>query len=190
MVRLLVWSTAKRLSFHVQAGEGNKTFRDRMALPWGSFDKLKEAFSVEKLIKEFYNRLFDWYQWALSPEMNVTYPDDTSKADDDRQINEHIIRLITRLMFVWVLKQKHLVPDNLFDPASLKKILKSFSPTTGDNYYRVILQNLFFATLNSEISERAFLQWMLGISRITRSISGSRRFTATAASFQDLRRRC
>lgn len=152
----LVWSTAKRLSFHVEAGKGNKTFRARMALDWCSFDKFKEAFSVEKLTKEFYNRLFDWYQWALSDEMNVTYPNDTDWDDDDRDISEHIIRLITRLMFVWFLKQKHLVPDTLFDPEALKPVLKTFDPLKGDNYYRAILQNLFFATLNSEIPERGF----------------------------------
>jgi len=152
----LVWSTAKRLSFYVEAGQPNKTFRDRMKLPWGSFDQLKDAFSVEKLTKEFYNRLFGWYQWALSDEMNVTYPNNTDTPDDDREINEHIIRLITRLMFVWFLKQKHLVPDTLFDTAELKKVLKNFDPLKGDNYYRAILQNLFFATLNSEIPERAF----------------------------------
>lgn len=152
----LVWSTAKRLSFHVEAGKGNKTFRARMALDWCSFDKFKEAFSVEKLTKEFYNRLFDWYQWALSDEMNVTYPNDTDRDDDDRDISEHIIRLITRLMFVWFLKQKHLVPDTLFDPEALKPVLKTFDPLKGDNYYRAILQNLFFATLNSEIPERGF----------------------------------
>ncbi len=152
----LVWSMAKRLSFYVEAGQPNKTFRDRMALPWTSFDKLKEAFSVEKLTREFYNRLFAWYQWALSDEINVTYPNNTDTVDDEREINEHIIRLITRLMFVWFLKQKHLVPDTLFDTAVLKRVLKNFDPLKGDNYYRAVLQNLFFATLNSEISERAF----------------------------------
>jgi adenine-specific DNA-methyltransferase len=152
----LVWSVVKRLSFYVEAGAGNKTFRDRADLPWSTFDKLQDAFSVEKLTKEFYSRLFKWYQWALSDEMGVTYPNDTETHEDDRQISEHIIRLITRLMFVWFLKQKHLVPDDLFDQAKLKQNLKRFDPDSGDNYYRAILQNLFFATLNSQISERAF----------------------------------
>jgi len=152
----LVWSAVRRMSFYVEAGDGNKTFRDRVALPWSTFDKLKDAFSVEKLTKEFYSRLFEWYQWALSDEMGVTYPNDTGTHEDDRQISEHIIRLITRLMFVWFLKQKHLVPDQLFDPRELSHILKNFDPVSGDNYYRAILQNLFFATLNSEIPERGF----------------------------------
>jgi REP element-mobilizing transposase RayT len=152
----LVWSAVRRQSFYVEAGDGNKTFRDRVELPWTSFDKLKDAFSVEKLTKEFYSRLFKWYQWALSDEMGVTYPNDTDTDEDDRQISEHIIRLITRLMFVWFLKQKHLVPDKLFDSGKLKHILKEFDPVSGDNYYRAILQNLFFATLNSQIGERRF----------------------------------
>ncbi len=152
----LVWSTARRLSFYIEAGAGNKTFRDRARLDWSTFEKLKEAFSVEKLTKEFYGKLFDWYQWALSDEMGVTYPNNTDTDDDEREINEHIIRLITRLMFVWFLKQKHLVPAYLFDPPALKTVLKNFDPLKGDNYYRAVLQNLFFATLNSEIPERAF----------------------------------
>jgi adenine-specific DNA-methyltransferase len=152
----LVWSTAKRLSFHVEAGAGNKTFRDRMSLPWGSFDKLKEAFSVEKLTKEFYSRLFAWYQLALASD-EVVFPNDVVKGKEAGEVkSEQIIRLITRLMFVWFLKQKHLVPDNLFDPAALKTILKDFKKASGDTYYRAILQNLFFATLNSEIQEREF----------------------------------
>ena len=152
----LVWSAVRRLSFYVEAGDGNRTFRDRVALPWATFDKLKDAFSVEKLTKEFYSRLFKWYQWALSDEMGVTYPNDTDTDEDDRQISEHIIRLITRLMFVWFLKQKHLIPDELFEPGTLKHILRKFDPVAGDNYYRAIIQNLFFATLNSEIPERGF----------------------------------
>lgn len=152
----LVWSTAKRLSFYVEAGQPNKTFRDRAALAWSSFDRLKEAFSVEKLTKEFYTRLFIWYQRAMASE-EVVFPNDLVKNKEAGEVkSEQIIRLITRLMFVWFLKQKHLVPNELFDPESLATILKEFDPGKGENYYRAILQNLFFATLNTEISDRAF----------------------------------
>ncbi len=150
----LVWSTARRLSFYVETDAGNKTFRDRMALPWTSFDKLKDAFSVEKLTKEFYGRLFAWYQRAMA-DADVVFPNDIVKDREPGEVkSEQLIRLITRLMFVWFIKQKGLVPDKLFDPAALKCILKSFDPAQGVNYYRAILQHLFFATLNSEIEER------------------------------------
>jgi adenine-specific DNA-methyltransferase len=152
----LEWSTFKRYSFYVEAGAGNKTFRDRAALPWTTFDQLSDAFSVEKLTKEFYRRLFDWYQRAMdSPE--VVFPNDIVTDREQRAVkSEQIIRLITRLMFVWFLKQKHLVPDTLFDAGALREVLTKFDPASGFTYYRAILQNLFFATLNSEIPDRAF----------------------------------
>jgi hypothetical protein len=122
------------------------------------FKDLQARFSVEVLTKEFYNELFAWYQWALSDEIGVTYPNDRSTDTDDRKIEEHLIRLITRLMFVWFIKQKKLVPDALFEVEQLKLLLKNFEATNSkqDNYYRAILQNLFFATLNNKIEDREF----------------------------------
>ncbi|MDD3200552.1 MAG: Eco57I restriction-modification methylase domain-containing protein, partial [Bacteroidales bacterium] len=123
-----------------------------------SFETLKEAFSVEALTKEFYNELFNWYQWALSDEVGITFPNDINISDDDRNIEEHLIRLITRLMFVWFIKEKSLVPEKLFEEHYLRTILKNFIPQSAEsgNYYNAILQNLFFATLNKEIDKRAF----------------------------------
>ena len=36
------------------------------------------------------------------------------------------------------------------------RLLKGFKPDFGDSYYRAVLQNLFFATLNTEIEKRRF----------------------------------
>ena len=119
-----------------------------------TFESLKNAFSVEALTKQFYNELFDWYQWAVKDETGVTFPNNTATEDDDReQIDTKIIRLITRLMFVWFIKQKDLVPSVLFDPNQMKGVIKDFNPLskTSGTYYNAILQNLFFATLNRAI---------------------------------------
>ena len=121
-----------------------------------SFETLKDAFSVEALSKDFYKDLFEWYQWAVDPSTNITFPNNTSTEDDDRDdIETKIIRMITRIMFVWFIKQKQLVPDCIFELKHLKKILKDFDPlsTTVGNYYNAILQNLFFGTLNRAIIE-------------------------------------
>lgn len=124
------------------------------------FKDLLDRFSVEVLAKEFYKELFEWYKWTLSDNdgFAVTFPNDTSTEDDDRNIDEHIIRLITRLMFVWFIKQKKLVPENIFKTNELKQLLTEFDPTSkrSGNYYNAILQNLFFATLNKPINERKF----------------------------------
>ena len=125
-----------------------------------SLDKVEDAFSVEELTKQFYEELFDWYQWAASDEVNVYYPNLGISTDRQQALQEHLIRLITRLIFVWFIKQKGLVPEELFKPVEISKRLKNFKPQDikQDTYYRCYLQNLFFATLNREIGERSFAE--------------------------------
>lgn len=124
-----------------------------------SFAALRDAFAVETLTKEFYGELFAWYQWAVSDESGVTFPNDIATDSDDRiGLEERLIRLVTRMMFVWFILQKKLVPKQLFDERQLTAWLKDFDPHSEKqgNYYNAILQNLFFATLNNEIPNRAF----------------------------------
>lgn len=125
-----------------------------------TFDKLYEkwqkVFNSEVLTKQFYNDLFEWYQWAVAPETKCTFPANVDTQTDDREdIDTCIIRLITRLMFVWFIKQKDLVPSKIFDEEYIATILKDFNSqsSTDSNYYQAILQNLFFGTLNCPIIE-------------------------------------
>ncbi|WP_255356426.1 Eco57I restriction-modification methylase domain-containing protein, partial [Weeksella sp. HMSC059D05] len=154
------YSSWKRFTYFVNPEEHNKTFRQRIGnCTFKDLDSIQEAFSVEKLTKEFYNDLFKWYQWTLTAEVGITFPNDTATSDDDRvKLEEQMIRLITRLLFVWFIKQKHLVPDELFKTDKLSEILKDFDPnsTSDGSYYNAILQNLFFATLNKAVTEREF----------------------------------
>ena len=118
-----------------------------------------EVFSSELLTKKFYNELSDWYAWAVQV---VKFPNDLSTTEDDEKYNhESCIRLITRLIFVWFLKQKHLIPDEFFDEEYIRaNFIENFDPhdrrslyydAESSKYYRAILQNLFFATLNCPI---------------------------------------
>ena len=135
-------------------------------------EDLRSRFSVEVLTKEFYQELSDWYAWAIKI---IRFPNDLNdKTDDDKFNNESAIRLITRLIFVWFLKQRHLVPneffderyiaDNLIDGFNPHAMADLFSKSNESKYYKAILQNLFFAMLNSpitpegsnELSERHF----------------------------------
>ena len=133
-------------------------FQKLQTEPNVTLDKVEEAFSVEALTKQFYRELFDWYQWAASDEINAYYPNLDTAPDKNQALQEHLIRLITRLVFVWFIKQKGLVPDELFKPAKVAEKLKNFKPYDMKQctYYKCYLQNLFFATLNREIGERAF----------------------------------
>ena len=113
-----------------------------------NFDTLHKAWegllNTEALNRKFYGELYAWYQWAVA---ECRFPDDTNQVQ--------VIRLITRLLFIWFLKEKDLVPATLFENAAAEAHLKDFSLETSA-YYQAILQNLFFATLNTPIDKRAF----------------------------------
>lgn len=117
---------------------------------------LLARFSVEALTKAFYTELFAWYDWAAADGTGVRFPD---AAGDLAKTKEHLIRLITRLMFVWFVRERGLVPDELFDAKWLgETLLRDFDPDDEEegNYYNAVLQNLFFATLNQPVEERRF----------------------------------
>ncbi len=158
--RSLVLNDAKRQTFHVTITKENNIFRRRLASPFSTFEQLQEAFSVEALTKEFYDHLFAWFVWSTNPKTGITFPnDDATDKDDQDKLAEAMIRLVTRLMFIWFLKEKGLVPSFLFKLDDVKCHLKSFEPLskTKHNYYRAILQNLFFATLNTKPEVRGFV---------------------------------
>lgn len=139
-----------------------------------SFAKLyaywQEVFSVSLLNKKFYQELSNWYFWATQ---HVTFPSEPTIADAHHKkakledlLQEHratnVIRMLTRLLFVWFIKEKKLIPEELFELDALQKdILNEISPyhergmfkerNKESIYYKAILQNLFFATLNCPI---------------------------------------
>lgn len=137
-----------------------------------SIEDLRNRFSVEVLTKSFYQELSDWYAWVVKI---IRFPNKLNDPTDDDKFNaESTIRLVTRLIFVWFLKQKSLIPNEFFDRDYIKdNLLEDFNPeynpslfyNAGESkYYKAILQNLFFAMLNSpitkegetELSERHF----------------------------------
>ena len=152
-------TNTKRYTYLLGEGRGCRTAIEQFHALKDSKQSLSDvtaAFSVEALTKQFYKDLFDWYQWAVNPVSGVYFPNNTSTEDDDREdIETKIIRMITRVMFVWFIKQKELVPNKIFDVDFLDTILKDFDPESKEvgNYYNAILQNLFFATLNRAIED-------------------------------------
>ena len=113
-----------------------------------NFDTLHDAWenilNTEALNRRFYRDLEAWYERAVSA---CKFPDNQNKTQ--------VIRMVTRLLFVWFLKEKDLVPSDIFDEQGAQAYLNNFDLETSD-YYQAILQNLFFATLNTPIDKRAF----------------------------------
>ncbi|WP_052700456.1 hypothetical protein [Methylocucumis oryzae] len=133
----------------------------------------QKTLDTKALNKKFYKELSHWYFWAIK---EVVFPiasfdaDDVFNATQNDKVREHnaknLIRLLTRILFVWFIKEKNLIPDELFDENYIKAhLIKDFAPhkeknyntqTQRSEYYRAILQNLFFATLNQTVGKREF----------------------------------
>ena len=112
------------------------------------FDDLQSRFSIEVVTEKFYQEIANWYFWAMD---KVQFPDD-EEQDKSKRNAKNLIRLITRIIFIWFMKEKKLIPYNLFEKSFIDKII-NYEDNTGSTYYKAILQNLFFATLNTPMKK-------------------------------------
>jgi len=114
-----------------------------------NFDHLhkewESALDTKPLNKRFYKTLFEWYEGAVS----------TARWPSGALPQQQVIRLVTRILFVWFMKEKGLVSEAWFNKSEMRNLLHNF----GDSdYYQAVLQNLFFATLNVPIEKRGWNQ--------------------------------
>lgn len=108
-----------------------------------------QALSVSELNKKFYTELSNWFFWMV----------DTCQLSKDNDLQHNVmfgIRLVTRLIFDWFIKEKGLVSSNIFEKKTYLNLLKSEYKEQGDLYYKVILQNLFFGCLSKPMDRREF----------------------------------
>lgn len=121
----------------------------------------QKTLDITELNRRFFKEIADWYFWAVK---KVRYPNPHNLSEQHNH-SLNVIRLLTRLIFCWFLKEKKLIPESLFDFKELSKILAKPPLDRGNGdptiYYKAILQNLFFATLNTDMNK---------------DIPGSRRF--------------
>jgi hypothetical protein len=142
------------------------------------YEYWQQVFSTSILNKKFYQELQTWYIWALK---DTVFPGEPKKLDNETtseyitrvspERGKNIIRLLTRILFVWFIKEKKLIPEEFFDEQCLsKELLNELTPEKPEGllalnyknknassyYYKAILQNLFFATLNQEVDKRDF----------------------------------
>ena len=118
----------------------------------------QKTLDTSELNRRFFKEIADWYFWAVE---KVKFPSAADTSVGEPQLYSKInlavhnatcvIRLITRLIFVWFLKEKDLVPNTLFNEDEIGELLTSLEAQES-TYYKAILQNLFFATLNQQMN--------------------------------------
>ncbi len=145
------FSNFRRYTYYVNPQLTNKTFLQRVGqADFKTLESIKEAFSVEKVTKDFYQEISYWYFWACQ---KCQFPETAEKDANGRQ--ESVIRMITRIIFIWFMREKGLVPSTLFEKSFAQSALLELDDESS-SYYLAILQNLFFATLNTPKHERKF----------------------------------
>lgn len=112
----------------------------------------QKTLDSSELNKRFFREVSNWYFWATK---NVVFPAGAEANEEVRNATS-VIRMITRLIFVWFLKEKSvgekvLVPEELFQRSHISQLIHFDNPNSS-TYYKAILQNLFFATLNQEMN--------------------------------------
>ena len=108
-----------------------------------------KALSVSELNKKFYTELSNWFFWTM----------DTCQLSKDNTVKDNVmfgIRMVTRIIFDWFIKEKGLVSEKVFDKQTYLDLLKPEYKEQGDLYYKVVLQNLFFGCLSKPMDRREF----------------------------------
>lgn len=123
----------------------------------------QKIFSVQELKDSFYKSLAAWFRWAITEIRLAQLPDHTpdTPKNRDRATQEFTVRLICRTLFTWFLKEMRLIPAELlelYDTAENRRVLTKDADSRdfleGNHYYRGILQNIFFQSLNRPMDQR------------------------------------
>ena len=85
-----------------------------------------DALDTEELNKRFYRDLFTWFEKRAVSE--ATFPENEAKT---LPAEEHVIRLITRLLFVWFIKEKGLIAPELFIEEQIGPLLRDYNRNSG-----------------------------------------------------------
>ena len=134
-----------------------------------TFDELFRSwlvnFNITSLNNRFYAELQKWFYWATE---TISLPCKLTAAKDIEHFKQNfLVRLLSRLMFCWFLKEKKdMHGKSIIDSKYLElvdrihelryPILKNVD--TGSfldegSYYLAILQNIFFCALNSDTKQ-------------------------------------
>ncbi|MEA1965538.1 MAG: class I SAM-dependent DNA methyltransferase, partial [Candidatus Aerophobetes bacterium] len=76
------WNNFKRFTYFINPLSTYKTFIQRIGDgDFSTLEKIKDAFSLEPVTKQFYEELQNWYFWAMD---EIEFPDDEDKDRENR----------------------------------------------------------------------------------------------------------
>jgi hypothetical protein len=148
-----VFSNFRRFTYFVSRDQTNKTFYDRVGkCDFASLDVIKDAFSVEKVNKEFYQQIARYYYRLTGKngyKKELVLP--SVGEGDERKYEEFAVRLIGRIIFCWFLRHKK---SSGGIPLIPREVLSLGAAENHRDYYHSILEPLFFEVMNRPVKER------------------------------------
>lgn len=146
------WNNFRRFTYFVSKDQTNRTFCTRVGEgDFSSLALIKDAFSVEKVNKEFYGHIAKFF-YRLTGYNHPREMKLPSVSDDDKKMyQEFAVRLIGRAIFCWFLKHKKSPNGESLIPES---ILSSEAVRQNPQYYHSVLEKLFFEVLNTPLEDR------------------------------------
>ena len=141
-------SDPKRFTYLLGEGAKVKTAQSRLNKEaFSSVKKIEEAFSVEPVNEEFYKGIKELFD-KICKDVLKNFENENSASDCLLSAKEFSLRFLGRALFCWFLREKDLIPKEIFDFINIGET------KTKDNYYKEVLEELFFNILNVKMEER------------------------------------
>ena len=147
-------------SAHEKIIFGDKSFKGLKidASKVNSFKKLYDywqtVFSLQALNDQFYGDLQDWFYYA---SQHIKLPFRPDYVPEKENIKNFLVRLLARTMFCWFIKEKGLIKPEILElrdwEGRVYPLVKDFEDENfleSNSYYRGVLQNIFFNSLNQK----------------------------------------
>ncbi len=126
----------------------------------------RRALDTKELNQKFYKDISNWFYWASEEVKLPIIPlylrnSDKKKAEQEKiNATQFLIRLLCRTIFAWFVKEKEGLIDptllELYDETDQIRILVNSESVKKfweeNSYYRGILQNIFFCSLNEKMN--------------------------------------
>ena len=142
-------SDPKRFTYLLGEGAKVKTAQSRLNKEaFSSVKKIEEAFSVEPVNKEFYKGIKISFDKIYKDVLKNFENEENASSDRLLSAKEFSLRFLGRALFCWFLREKDLIPKEIFDFINIAEM------KTKDNYYKEVLEELFFNILNVKMEER------------------------------------
>ena len=118
------------------------------------YDYWQKAFSLQALNDQFYADLQDWFYYA---SQHIKLPFKPEYIPEKENIKNFLVRLLARTMFCWFIKEKGLIKPEILELRDWDGEVYPLTVDCGDDgflesnsYYRGVLQNVFFNSLNQK----------------------------------------